>query len=1033
DLADPEDVQQALAVYHETVVREIERFGGTAEKFIGDAVMAVYGAPVAHEDDAQRALFSALRIPSAIEELNAANRDLALAVRVAVETGEAVVTPGADMYRKGIAIGDVVNTASRLQGEAPVGGVVVGERTHHLTRDLFNFEQLDPVRVKGKADPLPLWLATSARSRFGADVEHRPSSPLVGRDDELELLRRTFARTVREPSVQLVTLMGEPGVGKSRLIKEFFAYIDDQPDPVSWRQGRCLPYGEGVTFWALGQIVKAQCGILESDVAQEARDKLTAAVGALVAQASDQEWIRARLAPLVGLADPQAEGTDRTEAYSAWRGFLEAIAAEHPLVVVIEDAHWADASLLGFVEHVVEWSVHVPILLVCSARPELFERDPRWGGGKRNSTTLSLSPLSDAETLQLVETLLPAGSSPKLRDLLVERVGGNPLFAEEFARMLRERSASSGGGALAEDVTLSMPPASLQAIIAARLDTLPVEQKSLLLDASVVGKVFWPGALAAIGRSDAGTVRASLHDLMHRELVRSSRVSSVKDEEEYSFSHSLIRDVAYGQIPRGPRATKHVAAAEWIEGLAGERVSEYAELLANHYDRALELARSAGTNDVAELEAATRRHWVMAGERSMSLDVSSAEAFFDRALQVLSVDDPARAGVLSRKAEAVFYAGRYEDAQAIYEEALAGFRAKGDQLGAGATLDWLATVKWEQGDTAGCRASLTEAVEALEGEPPGSELVECYASLASDRLVNGHFGEAVTWAQRGLDLADSLGMEHYRPRPLSYRGMARCYLGDRGGLDDIRDALAITERLGVSRENARVLLILAEVQWASDGPTSALEATERGGDLARRRGLGEMLIGCQATSLGPLFDLGRWDELLEVADEVIGTSREAGGDYAALLAMPAQVQVLLWRGARDRARELSSDLVARARQIRDPQVVVPAFVSAALVAAHDGDAAGAMALVEQLDEIPEVSIDWYREQTIADLVRICVMAGDPDVARRFLDRAAPVTLRHQLTLLTARAVLAEAFGDASEAAELYDQVAARWSDYGDVP
>ncbi len=507
DLADPEDVQQALAVYHDTVVREIERFGGTAEKFIGDAVMAVYGAPVSHEDDAQRALFSALRIPSAIEELNAANHDLELAVRVAVETGEAVVTPGADMYRKGIAIGDVVNTASRLQGEAPVGGVVVGERAHHLTRDLFNFEELDPVRVKGKADPLKLWRATSARSRFGADVEHQPSSPLVGRDDELELLRRTFARAVREPSVQLVTLMGEPGVGKSRLIKEFFAYIDDQPDPVSWRQGRCLPYGEGVTFWALGQIVKAQCGILESDPAQEARDKLAAAMGALVDEASEQEWIRTRLAPLVGLADPQGEGTDRTEAFSAWRGFLEAIAAEHPLVVVIEDAHWADASLLGFVEHVVEWSVHVPILILCSARPELFERDPRWGGGKRNSTTLSLSPLSDAETLQLVETLLPPGSSPKLRELLVERVGGNPLFAEEFARMLTERSASYVDGAFPDDVTLAMPPASLQAIIAARLDTLPVKQKSLLLDASVVGKVFWPGALAAIGGSDPDTVR----------------------------------------------------------------------------------------------------------------------------------------------------------------------------------------------------------------------------------------------------------------------------------------------------------------------------------------------------------------------------------------------------------------------------------------------------------------------------------------------------------------------------------------------
>ena len=1034
DLADPEDVQQALAAYHAAVVREIERFGGTPEKFIGDAVMAVYGAPLAHEDDAQRAVFSALRIPRVIEELNAASPDLALAVRVAVETGEAVVTPGADMYRKGIAIGDVVNTASRLQALAPVGGVVVGERTHRLTRDVFEFDELAPVVVKGKADPLPLWSVRGARSRFGTDAEHRPSTPFVGREDELELLKRTFARAVREPSVQLVTLMGEPGVGKSRLIREFFAHVDDQPDPVAWRQGRCLPYGEGVTFWALGQIVKAHAGILESDVAREAREKLTLAVGALGVEPSEQEWIQARLAPLVGLAEPQGEGTDRTEAFSAWRAFLEAIAALRPLVLVIEDAHWADAPLLGFVEHVVEWSAPVPLLILCSARPELFERDPRWGGGKRNSTTLSLSPLSHEETRRLVETLMPAEASPELHDLLVDRVGGNPLFAEEFARMLRERAITGEREAPPTDAARGLPlPESLQAIIAARLDTLPVGLKTLLQDASVVGKIFWPGALAAMGGSDVETVRASLHELTHRELVRPSRVSSVKDESEYSFSHSLIRDVAYGQIPRGPRAAKHVAAAEWIEQLAGERVSEYAELLANHYERALHLARSAGTIDVSTLEEATRRQWVMAGDRSMVLDVSTAEAFFERALQILSSGDPARADLLARKAEAAFYAGRYEDAQTMYEEALADFRARGELLGAGACLDWLATVQWEQGDTAGCRERLAEAVEVLETQPPGAELVECYASLASDRLVNGHFDEAVAWAQRGVDLADRLAIEHLRPRPLSYRGMARCYLGDGDGLDDIRASLAVTERLGISRENARVLLILAEVQWASDGPTAGLEATQRGADLAERRGLGEMLIGCRTTSLGPLFDLGRWDELLAVADEVIARSRDSGGNYAALMAMPWQAQVLLWRGERDRAREISTDLIALAREIRDPQVLVPASVSAALVTAHNGDTDGAMGLVVQLDDIPEVSIDWYREQTLADLSRICAMAGAAEAGERFLSRAAPVTLRHRLAVHTAQATLMESFGDPIQAADLYDEAAARWSDYGHVP
>ena len=932
DLADPEDVRSTLATYHSLVAREIERFGGTVEKFIGDAVMAVYGAPVAHEDDAQRALLSALRILPAIEDLNETNQELPLAVRIGVETGEAIVSVGATSSQQGMAVGDVVNTASRLQTVAPTGGIVVGEGTHRHTEDLFDYEPLDPVQVKGKASLLRIWVVKGSRSRFGAELQRRASTPLVDRDDELELLKRTFARAAREPSVQLVTLMGEPGAGKSRVVREFFSYLDDLSELFFWRQGRCLPYGEGVTFWALGAIVKAQAGVLESDSAQEAGERLAACVAGLVEDPSEREWIRGRLAPLIGLAEWQPEGIDRAESFSAWRRFLEAIASIHPVVIGIEDLHWADSPLLDFLEHVVDWSTGVPILILCTARPELFERDPRWGGGKRNSSIVSLSPLGASDTERLVSTLLPSDVPPEVHELLIERSGGNPLFAEEFARMLGDQP----GAGLSSAMTASSPE-SLQAIIAARLDTLLASQKSILQDAAVLGKVFWPGALAAVGGLEVETVRAGLHELIRKEIVRPSRISSVKDESEYSFSHAIIRDVTYGQIPRALRARKHVAAARWIEQLAGERVADHAELLAHHYGEALELSRSAGmTEDVAALEESTRRYWTIAGERAMGLDVSSAGECFDRALRLLPVGHPERAATLARKAEAALDAGQYEDAESAFVEAIAGFRERDERVGAGAALVQLATVLWERGDSISCRARLAEAVEILEAVPPGAELADCYASVASDHLVTGRFEEALRWADRAIALAVEVGAEWVLPRARSYRGMSRCYLGDLEGLDDIRRALAMAEGQGQSRESARVLLVLGEVLWAVEGPTSAIEATDKGADLAGRRGLGDMLESCRALSLGPLFDLGRWDEVLSVADEVVRRSTEAGGAYVSVLAQPWEALVLSWRGETVQAVSLASEFMPIAREIGDAQVLVPASVSAALVAVGEG-------------------------------------------------------------------------------------------------
>ncbi|MEA2485474.1 MAG: hypothetical protein QOD46_585, partial [Actinomycetota bacterium] len=371
--ADPEDVRATLSPYFAAAKEEIERFGGNVEKFIGDAVMAVFGAPIAHEDDPERAVRAALHITDAIAKLNE-GQGQELQVRVAVNTGEALVSLDAQpSFGEGMVAGDVVNTASRLQAVAPPGGVVVGEVTYRATRDTIDYRALGPTTLKGKREPVQLWQAVSARSRFGIDVD-QADTPFIARQYELDLLRTTFGRAARPPSVQLVTVTGEPGIGKSRLLAELRSWLDDQSDLVLWRQGRCLPYGEGITFWALGEIVKAHAGIFESDSPSAAAEKLRAAVAGAVEGQEDREWIAARLGPLVGSIGLQGSaGADREEAFAAWTRFIEAIAARRPLVLVFEDLHWADDALLEFIEHLVEWSTGVSMLILCTARPELYE------------------------------------------------------------------------------------------------------------------------------------------------------------------------------------------------------------------------------------------------------------------------------------------------------------------------------------------------------------------------------------------------------------------------------------------------------------------------------------------------------------------------------------------------------------------------------------------------------------------------------------------------------------------------------------
>jgi class 3 adenylate cyclase len=429
---DPEDVEAILHPYHERLREELERFGGTVEKFIGDAVMALFGAPVAHEDDPERAVRAALAIR------DWARDEGEVEVRIAVNTGEALVNLGArPASGEGMAAGDVINTAARLQIAAPVNGILVGETTQRATRHAIDYRAIEPVEAKGKVEPIAVWEALNARSRFGVDLLRAVRSPLVGRDRELTLLRDTLVRVREERSSQLVTLVGVPGIGKSRLVYELMQFVQDGRVLTYWRQGRSLPYGESVSYWALSEIVKAQAGVLETDPADEVQRKLGAAVDDLVGDKAEAERITAHLRPLAGIgAESDLSGDRRSEAFAAWRRFFEAMAERRPLVLVFDDIQWGDDGLLDFVDHLVDWSAGVPILVVCTARPELFERRPGWGGGKLNATTLSLSPLSDDETARLLGVLLdqPVVDAAAQQRLLAH-AGGNPLYAEQYADM----------------------------------------------------------------------------------------------------------------------------------------------------------------------------------------------------------------------------------------------------------------------------------------------------------------------------------------------------------------------------------------------------------------------------------------------------------------------------------------------------------------------------------------------------------------------------------------------------------------------
>jgi len=1018
--ADPEDVRARLRPYHAQLQRVIESHGGTVEKFVGDAVMAVFGAPVAHEDDAERAVRAGLRILEALEELNRGDEKLQLQVRVGINTGEAVVALSAHPERgEGFVTGDVVNTASRLQSIAPINGVAVSESTFRQTERVFTFTRLEPVTVKGKTEPLQVWQALAARARFGADVIRTSATPLVGRGFERSLLITTFERAATQRNCQLVTVVGEPGVGKTRLCTELLQYIEQRPGLVRWRQGRCLPYGEGIAFWALGEIVKAECGILESDSPEVALSKLD---DAIAPDETDRAWLKARLAPLVGAG---GEPAAQEESFTAWRRFLEGLAAENPTVLVVDDLHWADEPMLAFLEHLADWSAGVPLLLLCTARPELHEKHSSWATGLRNAQTINLAPLSEEDTATLIALLLHRTVLPgATQQVLLDRAGGNPLYAEEFVRLLSDRNQLTGS---LDEVLL---PDSLQALIAARLDTLSAERKGLLQDAAVIGKVFWAGALAAMGDRDPREVELALHELVRKELVRPARGSSMQGEQEYGFWHLLVRDVCYAQIPRSSRAARHRGAATWIEAQSGDRVDDLSDVLAYHCTQALELARAAGEEpDLAELESAARRYLGLAGERALPIDVDSAEACFARALELTPADHPERAALLEHWAEAALQQGRIAEARAALEEALALHRLAGAKVAEGRTLTALSSVLRRTGDPRS-RELIAAAVTVLEAQTPGPERVKAYAQLARGNTLDAAFAEAIAAAERALELAASLRLPE-PARALGYRGLARACLGDAQGVADMRRALALAVEQGLGHDAALLHNNLPEAVWQHEGPRAALALCAEGIDFCERRGIAAWALDIAALRLTLLAACGDSGRVLSDVESV-AAPLEAAGRTPVMLARSAQLVLRVRRG--DAAETAAAEqLVAAAREAAEPQYMAVAFAAAAQLMLLEGHGEQATALLEELERTSGIRDEGFYAAALPGLVRCALVIGDTAVAARLVAGVEPRSPLQQHALAACRAALAEAAGDRVTAATAYAAAVAGWREFGDVP
>jgi predicted ATPase/class 3 adenylate cyclase len=893
---DPEEVRELLSRYFDTCRRLVGLYGGTVEKFIGDAVMAVWGTPVATEDDAERAVRTALDLVAAVQALGQEAGLDGLRARAGVLTGEAAVNTAA--VGEGMVAGDLVNTASRVQSVAEPGSVFVGEATRRATEGTVVYEPAGSFELKGKEGETSLWRALRVVSgRAGSLKSEGLEAPFVGRDRELRQIKDLFHVCAEEGRAQLVSVTGIAGIGKSRLAWEFYKYFDGIVQTIYWHRGRCLAYGEGVTYWALADMVRWRCGIAEDEGPEQALQKLQAALEEHLLDAEERRFVEPRLAQLLALGEGASH--ERQDLFAAWRLFFERLADTYPTILAFEDMQWADESLLDFVEYLLEWSRDKPLFVVTMARPELLEKRPTWGAGHRNFTSLYLEPLSEQAMQELLIGLVP-GLPPALRDQILARAEGVPLYAVETVRMLLDRGLLVEDGSaykvVGEVETLDVPE-TLHALIAARLDGLAPDERRLLGDAAVLGKTFAPQALAALSGLEGEKLERLLSAMVRREVLGLQSDPRSPEQGQYTFLQDLLRHVAYETLPRRERREKHLAAAEHLSATLGD--DEVAEVIASHLLDAYRLDPDAAGSEGLRRQA--HEALLRAGERAASLGASTeAQRYFRQASEL--AERPADAAqALMRAGEMAFGAGD-SDAEGLFEESVRLYEAAGDTHAAARASSWLAMA--EQGV-----GHLDQAIERLEGayaligeDEPDADVTFLILRLAAAQFFAGNPERASELTERGLDLAEAL----QRPELLirGWTSRARLIASRRPeearslyqlGLDT---ALAHELYQQVSGASAS----LSDLAFHRDRYSDSLAHLEQALAIARRIGSNRTEWFALSEMTYALTMLGRWDEALarlaEIPEEQIGTESNL------LSPTTGPVEIYVQRGQLDEARRL---------------------------------------------------------------------------------------------------------------------------------
>ncbi len=857
---DAEEVRELLSRYFATCRRLIGLYGGTVEKFIGDAVMAVWGTPTATEDDAERAVRAALDLVAAVSALGEELGAESLRVRAGVLTGEAAVTIGAS--GEGMVAGDLVNTASRIQSVAEPGAVFAGDATRRATEQTIVYEAAGSFELKGKDGLASLWRAMRVVSGArGALKSEGLEAPFVGRDRELRLIKDLFHASTEERTAHLVSVTGVAGIGKSRLAWEFYKYFDGLAEIVYWHRGRCLAYGEGVTYWALADMVRMRCRIGEDESAEPALAKLRATLEEHLLDDDERRFVEPRLAQLVGLGDQEAR--DRKELFAAWRLFFERLSETYPAVLVFEDMQWADASLLDFIEELLDLSRTYPIYVLTLARPELLERRPTWGAGLRNFTSLYLEPLAPAAMQNLLVGLVP-GLPAALREQILARAEGIPLYAVETVRMLLDRGDLVLEGAayrpVGEIAALDVPE-TLHALIAARLDGLPAEERNLLQDGAVLGKTFPKSAIVALTGRAESELEPLLSSLVRKEVLGVQSDPRSPEHGQYGFLQDLVRHVAYETLSRRDRKARHLAAARLLgEGLGED---EIAEVVASHLLEAYRIAPDA--DDAGEIREQSCAALVRAGDRAGSLGAAAeAEHYFEQAAE-LAMTPLAAAALADRAGQMAWLAGDAARARTLDDAAIAGYESADEPRAAARVSARLAELDFVDGRPADAVARLEPVLQALAGEE-SPETAQVAAQLGRFLVLNNELDRAGAHLERALGLAEQLDLPETLAEALTSKGLL----------------LLQVDRL----IEARVLLEGAiDIALANDAYSSALRAINNLGvvlesldqfdltdsrvaeglAIARRTGDRQWEASLVGGAVLEQWMLGRWDEAVETA------------------------------------------------------------------------------------------------------------------------------------------------------------------------